>query len=523
MQSQWKANLRFTFAVVLVWVVGVNAAHAVPTRNEVYRSDRLNITVFKDSLDPEVFWYIPPVKLYEEDGKVVFYKKTKNETTNYFFYILPYMNDDLAQLLAGEIPGIQNRTQLKPVVAQQFGIQIKQFNTVAMGDQITDYQYLNQPHIIKISLPTSEVEEFEFFLNNKPGIQANVLVRYETEKMAKYVVIEVSCRDIYNALNIGGTGKYSFAKADISQSIEEFTTTKYYNVKSKGDLAIPEIVNKSIEECFTPFKRPEPAKRTQLALNSPPEAMEEFERQVELLGSIEFYGMADDPDMPMPFPRRPGRLDDEPRPTGTDKPASKDKVSLDFTFKKEKMNSEKAFFYRHENFVDSTETKAMQAYLSVLSPGGTTQVSVTPIVKKKLVVEATHSQSKAHSTGIMVGPDEQYIINAVFALSAQSYYESYERHWYRWDAKWGNADEELYYRVGDGPWNKVNGRAVIKTDGLYKGELEFFLDRKKIWGKIDSDFRDTKWFGLVPAIFEYSWTFPQFNVVVTGRKLKLNQ
>ena len=535
MMARLKTSLGLALVAAVVGVGITHSAHAMPTRNEVYRSDRLNITVYKDSQDAEVFWYVPPVKLYEEGGKVVYYKKAKGDTLNYFFYIMPYMTEEIVQLLAGEIPGIQNRTQLKPVVAQQFGIQIKQFNTVAMGDPVSDYQYLNQPYLVKIALPAADADEFEFFLNNKPGVQANVLVRYEAEKMAKYVLIEVSCRDIYNALNIGGTGRYSFAKAEISQSVEEYTSNKYYNVKSKGDLQIPEIVNKSIEECFTPFKKADPTKRRDVnrydylsgMASKVPNGNADLEKQLGLLSSIEFgTGTADDE--PMPFPRRPGtfpgRVDDEPRgPIRPSDESGKNNVSLEFTFKKEKTNSEKAFFYKHENFVDTTETKVLQAYLSVVSAGGTTGASVTPLAKKDFVVEATNAQDKIRSTGIKVGRDEQYTITAVFALAARSYFRDYEKRWYRWDSKWGNVDEELYYRVGDGPWNKVNGRVLIKTDGIYKGELEFYLDRKKVWEKIDSSYKKPKAMGLIPAIFTYSNTFPQFNVVVTGRKLQLDR
>jgi hypothetical protein len=132
-----------------------SAAFAEPTRDEAYRSDRLHIVIYKDSTDANTYWYLPPLKLYEEQGKVIFYKRpTPNapDKTSYYFYVVPYMTDDLMEMLAGEVPNLQDRSQLKPVIARQFGIQVKQFNTAAMGDKITDYQYLNQPQLIKFDL-----------------------------------------------------------------------------------------------------------------------------------------------------------------------------------------------------------------------------------------------------------------------------------------------------------------------------------------------------------------------------------
>lgn len=544
-------------AVLTVTALSAVTAQAIPTRNEIYRSDRLKVAVFKDSLDPEIFWYIPPIKLLEEQGKVVHYKRVKGDSAQYYFYVVPYMNDDLIELLAGELPGLQTRTQLKPIVARQFGIQVKQFNAVSMGDQITDYQYLNHPQLVKVSLSASDAEEFEFFLNNKPGIQANVLFNYETERMDKYTTIEVSYREVYNALNIGGTGKYKFTKAEISQSIEDYVSKKYYHIKSKGDLPIPEIVNRAIEECFTPSKKTtrDSYRRNDRFRDDPffidinftenPEVAASVEEQLELLAAIDGNWNPEPgeeekrnppagssgrdtsrgPDRNRDRDRLPWEDDDDDyrpsrRPSGPS--GGRDSMELVFTFKKEKANNDKAFFYKHEHYVDSSEMTAIPTYLSLLPSSVSTKVKVTPLGKRDFVVEATNSKTKALSTGIQVKADEQYVITAAFALASRSYYMNYRLNWYRWDPDWASPDEDLYYRVGTGPWNKVNGRAVIKTEGIYKGELQFYLDREKIWKKIPSKYKDSKMLGLVPEIFEYRYTYPQFNVVVTGRKVDLN-
>lgn len=506
-------------------------ASAIPTREELYRSDKLGTVIYKDGTDPNVFWYLPPVRLYENEGKIVYYKRPAGDKVTYYFYILPFMNDDLIELLAGEVPGLQNKTQFKPVIAKQFGIKVRQFEVVSMGEVITDYHYINKPQLVKLSLSAANADEFEFFINNKPGVMADVLFSYESERMDKYLTIELSFKEVYNALNIGATGKYQFTRAEIETGLSNYLGQKYYNIRSKGDIPVPEIINKAIEECFTPYKKPENEKKKKgykdwsddwlLSPVSSSAKDAALDEQKSLLDSLAFASGWDIGDG-----KGTGTSSEDDKssskgdgPSGG-KGSGLENISLEFTFKKELANSEKTFFYKQEHFVDSSETASVPVYLSLLPSEVKAKVVVAPTVKKNLIVEAANEAVSPLRTGIMVRGGEQYIITAAFAMSARSAYQP-ELRWYRWDSKWPNVDEELYFRVGNSPWNKVNGRAVIKTEGIYRGELQFMLDRKKIWDKIPKDFKDSKMLGLVPAIFTYKLTYPQFNVVVNGRKIEI--
>ncbi len=536
--------------------MGMASAYAVPTRDEVYRSDRLNTVIYKDSQDPNVFWYLPPVRLYEAEGKVVNYRRVKGDKVNYYFYVQAYMNDELIDLLAGEIPGLQNKTQLKPVIARQFGIQVKQFGAAAMGEKITDFHYLNQPQLISFSLDASAADDFDFFVANKPGIQANVLFDYESERMDKYLNIELTYKEVYDALNIGATGKYKFTKAEIAISITDLVAKKYLNVKSKGDIAIPDIVNKAIEECFTPYKKTNPTvdqKKTYkdwdnwFATEVPqtPEVLDALSKQAltqELLSGGAWDPTGDDAPWGTNPPKGSSGASGTSGSSGSSGSRGSDSgwpgngngngngnnsadngdLSLQFTFKKELSNVDKAFYYNQTHFVDASEVAAIPVYLSTAPAAVKSKMKVTPLAKRTFIVESTNEANKPFSSGITVGEDEQYIINAVFAFSARSAYDT-TLNWYRWSGKtWPSVDDELYYRVGTGQWNKVNGRTIIKTEGIYRGALEFYLDRKHIWEKIPADYKNAKLLGFVPAIFTYRYTYPQFNVVVTGRKVEVN-
>ncbi|MBI3542029.1 MAG: hypothetical protein HY075_01960 [Deltaproteobacteria bacterium] len=525
------------------------SAFAVPGHEEAYRSDRLGVVIYKDGGDPNVFWYLPPLKLYEADGKIVSYRRPKGTKVDYYFYIVPYMTNDLVDLLAGEVPNLQNKSQLRPVIAQQFGIQVKQFDTAAMGEKITDFHYVNQPQLIKFSLEAGSAEDFDFFIQNKPGIQANVLFTFQAEHEDKYLKIELSYKEVYDAMNIGATGKYSFAKAEIAYKIENYISKKYFNVKSKGDIPIPDIVNKVIEECFTPYQKQKEQQNKKkpswedwlVSPDAPAEAHAEWEKQADALALVEDHASIG------PSGWDPGS-DDWGKPAGPSgssgasgssgssgssggwgsgtgsKPGSglggAGDVSIEFTFKKELANSEKAFYYSQQHYVDASETASLPVYLSLMPSAKTSSTKVTPLTKHTLVVESTNANvNKALTTGINVQPDEQYIINAAFTFSARSAYDQSLK-WYRWQSAWPSIDEDLYYRVGNSPWNKVGGRAIVKTDSIYHGELQFYLDREHIWSKIPADYKDSKMLGFVPAIFTFKNTFPQYNVVVTGRKVE---
>lgn len=513
------------FKEVVLVLTGIAAfaaepAIAVPTRDEIYRSDRLRTVIFKDAQDPDVYWYLPPVKLFEADGKVLHYRRQAGEKVDHFFYIQPFMNDDLIKLLAKEVPGLQDRSQLKPVIARQFGMQVKQFNAVAMGDKITDFHYINQPQLLKISIDAKDSEEFDFFLSNKPGIQANVLFDYESERVDKYLDIQLSHKEVYTALKIGATGQYRFSRAQIERGVVDILSTKNLSIRSKGDISIPEIVNKVIEECFTPYQKKDEPRYDRLpwwdrdvsrvSAEDQSKALAIVSEQIALLEGLEGVG----------FPGNP--TGDAPS-NGSDGESSAPRggAAVEFVFKRELANSEKIFYFSQKHLVESAEIASVPVYLSTLPSDVKTRVKVLPLPRHELIVESTHSERKPLRTGIVVGPDEQYDVNAVFAFSAKSAYSSNDLRWYQWSSSWPNPDEELYFRVGQGPWNRVKRHAAIKIEGINTGELEFYFDRKKLWEKIPASFKQSKLPKVVPPIFEYQKTYPQFNVVVTGRKVEI--
>lgn len=558
--SRPRTLLTVMFSVAVSFFAHSIAFASIPSRKEVYRSSALNTVVYKDTSEEGVYWYIPPMKLLQDKGKVIFYKRDKGDRADFYFYVVPYMSQDLVEFLTYEIPGLVDATNLRPVTARQFGIQVKNYNIAGLGEKMTDreatdQQYLNTPHEVKISVQKSEIEDFEFFLENKPGIPATALISFDSEREDKFLEIKLTHKEIYDAMKAGGSGKLYFTKAEIEKNVTDYVTSKYFEMKSKGDLPMSEIVTKVIAECFTPTKKPSTFDLTfdlyasapyselaKLSIEDQAKYSNEWMKRAVLAMQIrepdtyegnflEGSGAPDEIILPRPIPKPPigtpttvpsgpglptPTLPTPSTPSGS--PGSGANAQAEFKFKKDLATSESQFYYHQSHFVDTHETVLVPFFLSTVPSVEDASVKVVMLPKQEILVdEKNSSNSTVKSTSVMVSKGEQYVISANMAITAESSYKDGLRN-YRWDSTWPSTDGDLYYRVGAGPWTPVNRRALIKSEGLFKGELQFYLDREKIWSRVPSDYRTADIFGLVPPIFTYQKFYPRYYVTVTGRK-----
>lgn len=553
--------------LTLTAMLATQIASAFPTRDEVYRSDKLKTIVYKDETDPRVFWYVPPIKLLEEQGKIVYYKKAKGTAVNYYFYIVPTMNNDLVEFLAREIGNATTYTQFKPVIAKKFGIQVKEYDVVAMSDEVTDYQYLNNPHLIKFSMDATDSKDFEFFLNHVPGVQANVMITFTAQRTDKYCNIDLRHHEVYKALNIGVTGQYSFTGAQIANAVSKYLADKSLTQKCKGDMKIPDVVNQVIKEMFTPvtikgkndgFNNGDwwnnwgsggndnwpydnggssgnaddgasPLSSAGLQqLREKAATNKETEKQLNEMKSIADFALAVPSKLRFTdnglgdlssFGGGPGNPGDPtpPRPNGN---------GVMFQFKRELAKSNQSFNFNSVHVVDDTETTLIPVYLSLIQNTVNTKTQmVTKIAKRDFVVDYKSTANRPFSTGIIVKENEQYIVDVNFAISAaNSFYFGTTPRWFKPSVAGDNVSQNLYYRIGDSPWqpvdtkNAIDKRLLIRQDSIYHGELQFYVDRQGVWNGISKDLTEAKGLGLIPAVMNYNQTYPQFNIVVSGRK-----
>ncbi len=471
-------------------LIPIPNANADTTHDEVYRNEAMHVFVYRDNLDSNVFWYIPPIKLLERDGRIVYYKRPKADHTEYYFYILPYMSEDIFSLLSTEIPNIQSRTQLRPVLLQRLGVNIPQFNIQTLGPEVTDYQFLNTPQLIQLNLDPARTEDFEFFVENIPGIRMDVLFHYLAERVTAYLTIEMSCKDVYTAMQIGVSGRYEFLGAEIENSIFNYIATHHTNVRTRGDIALQEILSLTLAECFSPLAPAVPPKfNFNASLGSPqtdPNSLLMLQVQV---------------------------------PITIIQPAAAN--GLQFVFRREKANIEQNFYYHREQVANSSEVTSVPLMLSMAQTSAPA-VNATPLPTREAVVLASHTQTRPLNSGITVNSGDQLLITSVFGFFAETPHSDGVTRQYRWQSDWRSPDADLYYRIDRGPWRPVNGRAVISRDTILRGELQFYLDKERIFSRIPEEYRRRSFAGLVAPMFTYSRTYPQFNLVITGRNVRVH-
>jgi hypothetical protein len=546
------------FCVAVVGTLTFSSAWAEPSREEAFRNEELNLYVYKDGSDPEVYWYLPPLRWLEQDGRLVWYKRSRGDRVDYYFYVTPYMTDQLLSYIASEIPNVRRQSQLRPVQLKRLGIRVPQFDISVIGGDATDYQYLNTPQLIRLTLDTFRSEDFEFFLNNPPGIQVQVYFFYVAERVDRYINLELSCSDVYSAMRVGVAGKYEFVRAEIEDRVFEYLANRHLYIRSKGDIPMPDIVNRAIAECFVPIQPPRVSAQVERLLGTrwSPRLVEAYNHQVTQLGRVldDGYvpppaagmpgglpgtglnpslpgtrplpgapgpGLPGTPGVPQPGPivppaPGPGPGPRPPYPGSPTPPQQPDGIM--FQFRRDTAEVTRNFYFRREQVSNSEEVTAIPIMMSMNPSSPPRDVDSTPYPQRDFVIEIDHVERTPFRTGIQVGRGDQFLISAVFSLYAESAYAN-GRNRLRWDSSWPSPDEDLYYRVGTGPWVAVNGRALIRSDSMVTGELQLYMNRSRIWEKLPEDMRRPRF--LLPPVLRFRTTYPQFNVTVTGRRVGL--
>jgi len=567
------------FGMALVFSTG---AHALPTRDEVYRNDDLAVTVYRDSEKADQYWFVPQVKLYEVDGAIQYRKrKLPNGDTAFTFYVLPTFGEAVRDFISQEIPGLHASSQLKPVYAKRFGVQSKWLGVSVESEEVTDYRYLNQPQMVRFVLNPDQTADFEDLFSTLPGVPVLTSISYESERVEKYLQIELTYKEVYKALNIGGTGRYTFTQAEIASGVSQYLANKYLNIRAKGDIKIPEIVNKVIESCFTPVARDagaasrrgmfsQPGQVPGLTPTEEAELIEWSLREVAhgaregLRGDIVIDDPVDDEDdtLPPPRPRLPAPSSGSaggtggiggplpPRPTsptpglppytppsggtpgapGVPGVPGASGAPVQFRFKRELADRDEKFLFHQEQMVDTQEKVVLPAYLTSKNRSASGEADGTEVIalepKAVRVTSGTARKSRPLSSGVRFERGSQVVLASAFSLHAANGYNSGQSLPYRWDPAWGDPEEELYFRVGNGPWLQFSktagstGRALISATTLQRGEIQFYVDKSKLWQKIPAKLREPRWGGLVEAIFPFEGTTMEFGVTVTGRKLR---
>ncbi len=556
-QSNWIRFGLVSTGVALGVVAQVDSAFAVPSDKEAWRNDEHGIVIYKDAVDPEVYWYIPKIRFEAKDGKTVLRPKTlASGKIEYTVRIIPYFSKDLKELAAQNIPNIRQDSQLKPVVARSIGISLPDFSYKFASANVTNFQYLDVPRLLKFALDPEEASTFDELYQDEAGINVDFAIAYDGMMTDKFYNIDVSCKEMATELemragvspsvegNVKGAKVYLGADLEYAFLNSVQNSLKGVSIVSKGNVpGMQEMLSRVMNLCFEPEDPydsndgyPTRRRRTE----DEDETDDDFEsrfadRLSDRLGAASF-AMTNRSTVNMAAVAYEQQLiqelhdsmvidppqDQEPRRRETDDGGLLPEAQLKakFRMKKTNINHDNEAVVKNLSMKDTTNVYVVAGFLAA-NAKQVEKVEVTSLGDKKFSVKAEHRMATPLKTGIIVKSGEQYSINAAYVFKARTSYSGWQSKQYDWDSKWAKTDGDLYFRIGTGHWTPVNGRSIIESSVIGGGELEFYLDHSAIFNKIPNDLRESSCLGLCAPVFTIKNLAPEFSVQVSGRRISV--
>jgi hypothetical protein len=584
--SMSKAFPRFSLsagAAVLAQVVGLNAAHAVPSDRLAWSSLEYKIKVFKDAVDNDIYWFIPKIKFESNNGKTVLRPKTlKSGMVEYSTRIIPYFSKDLREMVAQNISNIRQDSQLQPVVAKTIGVSLPDFNYKFASPSVTDYQYLDVPRLVRFQLTKEEAASFDQYYNSELGVPVEFSVVYEGMMTDKFYNIDISCKTMARELstnfkpsvgvgaNVQGVSAYVGADLEYAFINSVQNSVNGVNVVSSGDVpGMQQMLQRVMNLCFEPV---DPYGGTYYPDTTYPS----------------YPSYPSDPTDPanptttddgsMPTRTTPGRGDtiDDGFPTRTNnfanvglskaatskmelaaKEAAEvqalvESLSLDrklvqvgnatvdvgdqegpgllpsaqlkmrYALKKTAMDKDNQAVVKNVSMKNSTSTVVVVDVLTA-NAKALEKVLVQPIAEQKFSVDVKSPAASPLPTGIKINDGEQYTINAEFTFAVNAPYSTWPSNrgstQYQWDSTWPKPDGDLYYRLGSGDWTPVNRRTIITSDVTRGGGELQFYVDRSAIFNKIPENLRTGGFLRAPK-FTVDNIAPIFTVQVSGRKIQ---
>jgi hypothetical protein len=250
-------------ATVAFSLISVSAfAYPKPT-DVAYKSDRGvdgQIVVYRDNENPNLYWFLPMIKLYTVNGKAKMIKTPNSQNGfDYTFFIVPYFPDDAVDevMRASGVTNLTNRSQLQEVVAKKFGVKLPLFNNiVGMSDDVAEKEYLNIPQLIHLSLSATEAPLFDALYAGAPGVPVDTMIKYEAERVDKAISVKLSYKEIFSSLGVGVGGHVYFTGAQIENTVSKLESSGDLEIHTTNDMTLRPLVQQLISQAFTPSTQP---------------------------------------------------------------------------------------------------------------------------------------------------------------------------------------------------------------------------------------------------------------------------
>lgn len=554
--------------VILSQALSLGTALAVPSDREAWSNLEQKIVVYKDAVDPDIYWFIPKIRFETSAGKTVLRQSTlASGKVQYITRIIPYFTRSMRELVANNLSNVRQDSQLRPVVARSIGIDLPDFSYKFASPSVTNYQYLDVPRLVRFQLDPEEAATFDELYKDDLGVTVGFTVAYDGMMTDKFYNIEISCKEMARELSsnfkpsvgVGAKVKGVSVYAGVDLQFAFLNTVQNsvngVNITSKGDLpGMQEMLRRVMNLCFDPVDSygstydddRYPTRRTptddddglptrgdviddgftprnKLAMsgmtNRSSAAMALAVQEARLMKFL--HDRLDlDRALVECDPKKDKDCDEEKDPPTTDPGLlPKAQLKMGYKFKKTVLDKDNQAVVKQVSMKDTTSTTTIFDMLTATAKP-IEKVVVQPIAEKKFKVTVGNKAAAPLTTGIKIADGEQYTINAEFTFNAISSYSPWKSKQYEWDATWPKTDGDLYYRLGSGNWAPVNRRTIITSDvARGGGELQFYIDRSAIFNKIPEKLR--KGNILVGPVFTVDGISPEYSIQVSGRRIEV--
>jgi hypothetical protein len=516
------------------------SAHAVPKDVIAWNDIDEKITVFKDAVDENIFWFVPRIRFESSGGKTLLVPSTTADgKTQYTTRIIPYFTKDMRNLVEANIPNIRQDSQLLPVVAKNIGFNLPDFGFKFMSPSVTNYEYLDVPRLVRFSLNADDAALFNRLYSDDMGVTVEFSITYDGMLTDKFYNIDVSCKQIKNVLdsNIGGGASLGLPNgivlgADLQRAFENTVGSSMNNVNIVSEGEVPgmaDMLSRVMSTCFTPVD----------STGYP--ATGGYYNPGGIYGSD-----ANDPNCTNPNDTSAacGGTGSNTNPFGTGTGLGTGGLGDgtgtgglgDGTGTGTGTNllpkAALSAHYRYKSTSSDVDNQTVAKSVSLKTSESTTVIvdsmtskasdvdslQVTGAVDRKFTVTQNNASSTPYKTGIKIAGGQQVTISAAFVFAGSATATPAKA---VWDTTWGNPNGDLYYRIGTGAWTAVNSRVVLASDVANGGELQFYLDRSAIFNAIPAQLRKAKNIFARPA-YTIDSISPSFSVEVVDRRVVLN-
>lgn len=478
-----RSPVRSTAPFAILWLAsalphGSRSAFAVPTQETAYQNDSLGIYVYKDGRDPRTFWYRPIPTLFQENGKTKLISRTLGDgRIEFTFHVVPRFPRAYLELVRGNIPTITSLSQLKPVQITQFGVMVDRYQVKALSEPVTHLQYLDQMFPVSIPLDAGQREDFLQFYDSFPGVRADAILYYKAEGVTAELTVQVSCKEVFQALDINNTGKWKFTAAEIGSATQDYSVNTNVRIRSKGNLTNEAAMN-VISRCFLRAPAGDAAPAPAWGGGG--------------TGAVCADGFP--PPCPAGSPSTPmshewGAPGAPPAPQALGNPG------LQFVFRRDLSNNDVRFNFSHDQVADRDDSEKVPLYLREHPESKGEGLRATPLPDHAFVLDRRATERKPFRTGLMIRSGDQHTIDMTFSFARKVWsLETMLLDALRplvWQQDWEAPHDSVKFRVGNSAWSPASRRFVIDEEFAFEGELQLRVDIDHLVAKIPADKRRT--------------------------------